>query len=642
MKKFISVLLSVIMAFSVLPVMCFAAEEDANENLPMIFVTGIGQTFSFMENEDGSDTFPYKYTDENGEMKERIIPFNNRGNILNFDIDLVLDNLFSNPKATIKALGVIGQILLSLVLNTYVISNKNFAEVARELFYLNIPDENGKLPEEVVTPFYTYPVSQYNEDAKDRFDRTVPHPELIEAYGKDRVFCFNYVPFGSIENLADSLNDYINNVQTKYFPGKKVILVPMSMGAATVSRYLYKYGAEGDVAKVISVVGCWDGSDVFADLVEGKYADNSADIFYGELLESLLGDDVTVSLVKIVLRMLSKKRLTTPLVRNLVKILCDEVILRSSTMVALIPSDRYKAIRDVYLTRPGYEKVLADADKYYEAQSSLKTTLRNLEETVGTEFYFISGYGLPFGSVTTDYAFFKCFETAGTTNSDEIIQIESTTIGATAVAAGTQFSKDYLDKAEENGTAKYISPDKSVDLSTAAFPDRCFLFYQQKHELEYNNVAIDTVLEIAKGNVKDAYHDPENYPQFNGFRNLKNYNGYVEFATNIINDEIAFDDGTDRKYSDILGEAYADVKTEAEGFMTRYNTMKATTVIDVESDAKLLEDFEEFRTQTLRKLGVETEEKANPVKDFFENGIIKFSDFLESITGPKGLPDLIF
>lgn len=642
MKRFTAILLSVIMAFSILPVMCFAAEEAENENLPMIFVTGIGQTFSFMENEDGGDTFPYKYTDENGEMKERLVPYNNRGNILNFDIDLVLKNLFSNPKAALKAIGVIGQIVFSLLMNRYCISNKAFAEVARELFYLNIPDENGLLPEEVVTPFYTYPVSEYNEDAKDRFDRTVPHPELIEAYGKDRVFCFNYVPFGSIENLADTLNDYINNVQEKYFPGKKVILVPMSMGAATVSRYLYKYGAEGDVAKVISVVGCWDGSDVFADLVEGKYADNSPDIFYGELLDSLLGDELTTSIVKIVLRMLSKKRFTTPLIRNLVKILCDEVILKSSTMVALIPSDRYKAIRDVYLTRPGYEKILADADKYHEAQSSLKTTLRNLEETVGTEFYFIAGYGLPFGEVTSDYAFFKCFESAGTTNSDEIIQIESTTVGATSVPAGTQFSKDYIDTAEENGTAKYISPDKSVDLSTAAFPDRCFLFYEQKHELEYNNVAIDTVLEIAKGNVKNAYHDPENYPQFNRYRNLKDFNGYVEFATNLIDDKVAFDDGTDRKYSDILGDNYNDVKAEAQALMAEYDAMKATTVIDVEEDAKVLAKLEDFRLKTLVKLGVETEAKPNPVKDFFADGIIKLSDFIGSITGPKGIPDLLW
>ena len=32
-----------------------------------------------------------------------------------------------------------------------------------------------------------------------------------------------------------------------------------------------------DVAKVISVVGCWQGSDLFADLIEGKFAENSAE-----------------------------------------------------------------------------------------------------------------------------------------------------------------------------------------------------------------------------------------------------------------------------------------------------------------------------------------------------------------------------
>ncbi len=63
--------------------------------------------------------------------------------------------------------------------------------------------------------------------------------------------------------------------------------------------------------------------------------------------------------------------------------------------------------------------------------------------------------------------------------------------GATATRVDEKFSDEYLKIAEENGTVRYISPDKTVDASTCLFPDQTWFaaniahgdFPQQQNEL---------------------------------------------------------------------------------------------------------------------------------------------------------------
>jgi hypothetical protein len=44
----------------------------------------------------------------------------------------------------------------------------------------------------------------------------------------------------------------------------------MSMGAAVVNAYFDLYPEADEVARVVSIVGAWDGSDVVADLIEPR------------------------------------------------------------------------------------------------------------------------------------------------------------------------------------------------------------------------------------------------------------------------------------------------------------------------------------------------------------------------------------
>jgi len=562
MKKVLSILLAMIMVFSVFQISftAFAADEKA----PIIFVTGIGQTFSHVkaDSEENADYFyPYK-AEPDGEIT--YVPCkggNVKGsNIFIIDVIGSLLNIAKSPRKFIKSVCGIAQLLASIFTGKYVLDDENFATILREVLHLMTVDEKGELPEDVFVPFYDYPVSKYaqyhNEknpyspplhkysietqtikvevngkkknkeafmdgkvaaqDPKERFYSMVGDSAEVKAYGEDRIFCFNYAPYGSIEKLTDKLDAYIDNVQEKYFPGQKVILVPMSMGATVVSNYLYKYSDKADVEKVISVVGCWQGSDLFADLVEGKYAENSPEIFYTEMWPGMLNGDGWGSLVNILLHCMSKETLT-PFFKTAARLASEELILKTPSMLGLIPPERYDAIREKYLTKPGYELALKEADEYHKAQIAVRDTMNKLNKEQGVEFYFIAGYDLGFGEVTPTYSMFRCFKSSPVTNSDEIIQISSTTVGATSVTPGTQFSEEYINKAKAEGKDKYISPEKSVDLSTTIFPDHCFLFKGQKHELEKNEVAIATAVKLAKLDKEDSNYEEiiNSIPQYN-------------------------------------------------------------------------------------------------------------------------------
>ena len=538
MKKILSVLLCLTMIFSLAIPAVFAQDTEpqtvvnndtvfGNGEYPIIFTTGIGQSFSYYLDDEGSNTMihegkEYKYIDKD--------------NIFLFEFSKILENADISDYINIGVVAV--QLIRSLITDKYSIDYDRLQQLARTFLFQNIIDENGKLPDHIFTPRYNCPISEYPDTGtkdygKRRFYNEVPCEDFLKEYGEEKVFCYHYAPFGNISDVSKGLDEYINDVVLKRYPdAEKVVLVPMSMGAAMVSQYLYDYGYKEQVARVVSIVGCWDGSDIIADLIEGKFIENSEELFYNELVPMLAGDFFG-NLVNIILHLFSKENLSV-LVRDAFGAICDEFVLKTPTLLALIPSDRYDAIREKYLTREGYEDVLAQLDAYHDAQSNLKERMKKLNEEQGIDFFFISGYNLKYGAgIGSGYGIFEFMNSSNKVNSDEIINIESTAPGTTNVPAGQQFSEEYLASADP----KYISPDKSVDVSTCYYPDRCWLFEGQKHELEDNNVAINLAFEIAKGNITSTADCEDIYPQFNGSRDAEQLKKDIEDLTAYLNDD---------------------------------------------------------------------------------------------------------
>ena len=597
------------------------------ENSIILFVTGIGQSFSYLFDEEYTRDGAF----ENGTLQdyENYAPliaqrkYSGRWNLFSNELGAAL-----KEKSSIKAVMKIAfNLLLSVFTRRNTIKDDDVRTLISNLFSYNIIDENGKGSDRVVTPRYTMPLSEYpgvtdengnfDSEAKSRFYGSIPCAEIAEKrLGKnyeDYLYCYNYCAFSYTSQNVSGLHDFIETILTDNKVGAKdVVLVPMSMGASVVSAYLAKYPQKADnhVRRVVSIVGCWNGSDVVTDLLKQEYADNSADLFYNGIIGDLVGAPWGY-VVNVALRIFPKAALRS-FIDQAVRILCETVFLDAPSLLALIPDYSYDEIRPLIKS----EAVLKEADAYHEAQSTLKERFAALEKQ-GIPVSFIAGYGLPYGAVTSDYKVFGFMKHAELTNSDEIINISST-------APGTSFVS-YKDKFE-NTAGRRLSPDGTIDISTTYYPDRTWFFYGQKHELEYNNTAIATAIDLALGTIKSVAdcdnlaEDGFYYPQFNGARNLKKLK---------------------RSWIPDLNKFCAEngyvLTAEQQALYDEVIAMTENTVNDYESDNALLEKFYSM----LVEIGVYAPKaEQSKASKIFGDMLKKNNDIINRIFGSKGFGDI--
>ena len=87
-------------------------------------------------------------------------------------------------------------------------------------------------------------------------------------------------------------------------------------------------------------------------------------------------------------------------------------------------------------------------------------------------------------------------ESTHTYNTDGIINLSSTTLGATGAAGNSTLADvDYKkNTCCSNPDHNHVSPDNMVDVSTAILPENTWIFLDQYHEVGRN----DVVLNLAK------------------------------------------------------------------------------------------------------------------------------------------------
>ena len=639
MKKLLSVLLSLMMCV-LLVVPAFAAEpqntgitvqnslENAfieNENSLIVFVTGIGQSYSYKFDESYLDdgAFPSGTLQDYENYAPLIASgkYEARWNLLNNDFSSAL----SDRQTQKSAAKIVTSLIASIVTRKSSLKQADVDTVVKGLFSVNILDENGNGAPSVVTPRYTCPVSEYPavtdengeifSEAKSRFYSSIPCAEIAEARlgenFEDYLYCYNYCAFSNTDENVSGLKDFLDTaVRENKVGAKKVVLVPMSMGASVVSAYLAKYPLVSDnhVRRVVSIVGCWNGSDLVTDLINKDYVSNSADLFYNGVIGDLVGEPWGY-LVNMVLRIFPKAALRD-LADKAVESIADNLILNTPSLMALVPSYDYESVRPLIKS----DRVKAQTDVYYAAQSTLRERFSELEKQ-GVTFSFLSGYGLAYGEKTPDYKVFSFMKSAESTNSDEIINISSTAPGTSYVKPGTRF---------ENESGRILSPDGSIDISTAYFKDSSWYFYGQKHELENNGAALSLAIDLALGQVKTVYdcdslsEDGCLYPQFNNAEDLKKLN---------------------RSYIPDMEAYLAEGGTLTEQQREIYDkalSVKYNTVNDPEAD----NDAVEALYGMMVELGIY--EKTD--RSFFEKAVSAVlktgSDAVNKIIGPRGFIDL--
>ena len=493
----------------------------------IVFVTGVGQSFSYL--------FDEKYLAPGAFKSGTLADLANHAPLIEEGKEVESWNLFafnakeglSRGKGRRALVKTAGALLGSAVFRRNLLREKTARQLVGAFFALNLLDANGDADPRAVTPRYPGPFSSYpgvtdengvfRSRAKARFYRSVPCEALAKkALGErfeDYLYCFNYRPCSLTSRNVEDLRAFIETALEKNRVGaSQVVLVPMSMGASVVSAYLAKYPdpAKNRVRRVVSVVGCWQGSGVMTDLLDRAFAGSPKALIEKGVLGETFGREAERRL-RPALRLFSDKALSG-LFDTLLGAIVEELILPTPSLLALAPPETIERLL------PALPEVSREETRaYLAAQKSVLPRLEALKEA-GVDFSFVCGYGAPYGALSSDCAALSLLRHAKEANSDELIDISSAAPGVRSVPAGRSFP--------EKG--QRLSPDGSLDLTDAPFADETWFFLRQKHELEDNNTALSLALSLALGQVKNVGDcaDPEKtpfFPQFNGARDLKRF-----------------------------------------------------------------------------------------------------------------------
>ena len=489
-KRVISIVLCAAMLISVGAVGASAetktdCEGDCDHS-PVVILPGINHSPTYLYNEDNTP-----YLDADG---------NEVGGTL---LILELSKLWGTiPKLVFS--------LLSTILLQHSIGLEQAAyEAASAAFWVQECNNEGNHINNLQTQRWNHPISEMNDDDKDWLYRMIPLQNVEKEYGGDHIYLYTFNLVGDPMKSADELDEYIEMVK-KQTGHDKVTLLPVSLGGTILTAYLDKYGHD-KIDEIINVVACLDGTDIVADMLDRKW--NLADeFFYHEFIPPILGDDATLGyLINIVLHIIPRSGVDAILTGAISAIL-DKMMVNCPQIWAMIPSYRYDALAERYL---GEKPVLKEkTDRFQQARLNLK---KNILDAVadGVKVNSIAGSNLSFGE--QDYTFFGIVASAHDYNTDGIINLSSTTLGATGAPAGKTLDDINYKKNTycKNAAHKHISPDNKVDVSTSILPENTWIFLDQHHEVGNNDVVLNLVKAILVGDVSNVNDNPEVYPQFN-------------------------------------------------------------------------------------------------------------------------------
>lgn len=479
---------------------------------PTIIIPGISQSISYLADENGNPAV------------------NSNGDELSGGL-LIID---SSTLPGILAGTVAGPLVTSLIAQADIGLSDAIYDTITQVFSIQASDKNGKAKENLQTITYEYPVAEMNQDDKDYFYRMIPMKSVVEEIGgEENLYFFTFPLISDPFISAAKLNSYIQMVKEQR-GCEKVNIVTISLGGTILTAYLelYKNTNYEDINKVLNVVSCLQGTDVMGDFYMRNF--NLEDEFFFQeflpmVMKEMNGYATLGHLINVALKIFPRSVIEAILTAAVDGIL-DTLMLNCPQFWAMIPPDRYDQIIEKYSyikTDPEYSRLYATISKFQEARLNLNDNLLKLNKQ-GVLIHNVCGYDLDYSS--QDYCFFAAMKSSLTTNSDAIIDIDSTSLGATYAPAGEVLSEEYIASRE----SKYISPEGSIDASTCLFPDNVWFFQGQHHEVGRNDVVIKLIAKLASGQINSTSDMADQFPQFNGNRNTRNITRwYLEEAETV-------------------------------------------------------------------------------------------------------------
>ncbi|MBR4859595.1 MAG: alpha/beta fold hydrolase [Clostridia bacterium] len=414
--------------------------------------------------------------------------------------------------STSNILKLVGSALGTILLQTNVGLDKVAYNLVSEIFKYQRCDDKGDHVENLQTKRWDYSLEHMSEEDLDWTYRMVPMQALVNEIGEDHVYFFTFNLVGDPMDSADDLAQYIEMVkeQTGH---EKVTLLPVSLGGTILTAYLEKYG-HGELDQIVNAVACLDGTDIVADFFAREWRLDDEYLYHQFMTNIFIeseGEPTLGYLINTLLHIIPRSGVDA-LLSGAISAILDTLMLNCPQFWAMLPSYRYEALAERYLSdKP---ELKARTDSFQTARLNLK---QNILDAVadGVRVNSISGSNLDFGEEM--YTYFNIVASAEKHNSDGIVNLSSTTLGATGAPgrltlADVDYEKNtYCTNPDHN----HVSPDNMVDASTAILPENTWIFLDQYHEVGYNDVVLNLAKAIILGEVTDVNDNPEMYPQYN-------------------------------------------------------------------------------------------------------------------------------
>ncbi len=489
---------------------------------PIIIVHGLMQSQVYVTDKQGNDIM----TSDGFPIVE--------GMDMQFMFDM--NALFSDLKKS--ALGLIANLLLG--------RTEAFGDKLVEIFgnyceshYFN-PDGTRKYGSRVDEYWYSYEEAKNHPDGsynyakgygKDENGNPLPTTRYQTEYdfltrqvnianyaakaGYDHAYYYAYSSFGDTYEIASKLNDYIDMVKAET-GHSKVSIVFISLGGSIGNVYLSDFCRPADIDRIVFAAAAVDGSYLLSSIMGADFSFDNSELFYSEMFPTLIqlaGDDYVWLgyLANIVIRIFPQSLFSDflmPIAERAVNEALNNLLANCPSMWALVPSGEYERLSAELISDAAHTKLKEKTDRYYNIQKNAKATIQRLSNE-GMQIFVVCGYNLSLPAT------FDCYKYS----SDNIIQVQSTSIGATAADLGEKLPAGYVPSIN----ASYISPEGDIDAGTAALPDRTWFVRNQSHlKLQSaTNDVIEMCVQIAiNHNITDSRVNNGGYKQFTYYRDL--------------------------------------------------------------------------------------------------------------------------
>lgn len=332
----------------------------------------------------------------------------------------------------------------------------------------------------------------------------------IETFGLENTYFFNYDWRRDPLEHADRLNAFIKKIKSEG-DYDRVALAAFSMGGTVTLSYLYKYGSD-DLDTIILCSTAFQGTSCVGSLFSADFSLSLSGLWHR--LALLTRDNTWENVIDYLDEVLESagvnnflETFANGITDNLKERIYAELLIpifgRMPGLWALVPDINYKDAKATMLNGEETAKFVERIDTYhYNVQQNAKKLLSDAMDN-RTNVYLLAQYNWPSLPIS-DYV--------SKQNSDNLIDVEYASGGATSAYLGETFADNYVQKIPSE--YNYISPDRQIDASTCMFPEQTWFFRDMGHVDYPYGESTDFIMWLATSKEQLTIRSNPEYPQF--------------------------------------------------------------------------------------------------------------------------------